>query len=151
MFLLQKKSKNISKNVTITNDSNRLSKDQIEDMLAKAEKFKKEDEEIKKKIDAKNSLENLAFRYKSSVSEENIKSKLSQDEIKKVEEKCSEVINWLDKNQEASLSEFESMNKELDSVCQPIFAKTYGNGQQQQQQQNQPQDSNNGGPTIEVD
>jgi len=47
--------------ITITNDTGRLSKDEIEKMVSDAEKFKEEDEAIAKKIQAKNGLENYCF------------------------------------------------------------------------------------------
>lgn len=47
--------------ITITNDKGRLSKDEIEKMLADAEKFKEEDEAMAKKVQAKNSFENYCF------------------------------------------------------------------------------------------
>merc|ERR1711967_146796 len=47
--------------ITISNDSNRLSKDDIEKMVQDAEKFKAEDDEMKDKVDAKNGLESYCF------------------------------------------------------------------------------------------
>ena len=47
--------------ITITNDSNRLSKEDIEKMVEDAEKFKEEDEKNKKLVEAKNGLENYAL------------------------------------------------------------------------------------------
>ena len=47
--------------ITITNDKGRLSKDEIEKMVQDAEKYKAEDELIKKKVEAKNALENYCF------------------------------------------------------------------------------------------
>merc|ERR1719318_245546 len=44
--------------ITITNDKGRLSKEEIERMVAEAEKYKQEDEVQKAKIEAKNGLEN---------------------------------------------------------------------------------------------
>ena len=57
-----------SKNkIVITNDKGRLSKDEIERMVQEAEKYKVEDEEHKKRIDAKNSLENYAFNMRNTI------------------------------------------------------------------------------------
>jgi len=47
--------------ITITNDKGRLSKDEIEKMVQDAEKYKAEDELIKKRVEAKNGLENFCF------------------------------------------------------------------------------------------
>ena len=62
-----------SKNkIVITNDKGRLSKDEIERMVQDAEKYKVEDEEHKKRIDAKNSLENYAFNMRNTVRDEKV-------------------------------------------------------------------------------
>ena len=47
--------------ITITNEKGRLSKDEIEKMVNDAEKFKGEDEKIKKRVEAKNGFENYCF------------------------------------------------------------------------------------------
>lgn len=48
----------VKNKITITNDKGRLSKDEIEKMVKDAEKYKAEDEEVKKKVEAKNEMEN---------------------------------------------------------------------------------------------
>jgi L1 cell adhesion molecule like protein len=47
--------------ITITNDKGRLSKDEIEKMVQDAEKYKDQDDQVKKRIEAKNGLENYCF------------------------------------------------------------------------------------------
>lgn len=47
--------------ITITNDKGRLSKEDIEKMVHEAEKFKSEDDKIRKRIEAKNGLESYCF------------------------------------------------------------------------------------------
>jgi len=43
--------------ITITNNKGRLSKDEIDKLVKDAEKFKAEDDVMKNKVEAKNSLE----------------------------------------------------------------------------------------------
>lgn len=63
-----------SKNkIVITNDKGRLSKDEIERMVQEAEKYKVEDEEHKKRIDAKNSLENYAFNMRNTIRDDKVR------------------------------------------------------------------------------
>ncbi|KAK3740164.1 hypothetical protein QZH41_014096 [Actinostola sp. cb2023] len=111
--------------ITITNDKGRLSKEDIERMVKEAEKFKDEDEKIKEKIQAKNSLESYAYNMKQTIEDDKIKDKISEDERAKVLEKCKEVIDWLDLNQSAEKSEYESMQKEIEQVCSPVITKMY--------------------------
>ncbi|KAL5167621.1 Heat shock cognate protein 2 [Glycine soja] len=111
--------------ITITNDKGRLSKDEIEKMVQEAEKYKAEDEEHKKKVDAKNALENYAYNMRNTIKDEKIASKLSDDDKKKIEDAIESAIQWLDGNQLAEADEFEDKMKELESICNPIIAKMY--------------------------
>jgi len=56
--------------ITITNDKGRLSKEDIDKMVNDAEKFKAEDDAMKDKVDAKNSLESYCFQIKNTLNEE---------------------------------------------------------------------------------
>jgi len=55
------KSKGISKNIVITNDKDRLSEDQIKEMVRDAEINKAQDDIAKKLITERNSLEHLVY------------------------------------------------------------------------------------------
>merc|ERR1719375_2529266 len=67
--------------ITITNDKGRLSAEEVERMVAEAEKYKQEDEQIKKKVEAKNKLENYAYQMRNTADEE--KYKQEDEQIKK--------------------------------------------------------------------
>ncbi|KAL2641829.1 hypothetical protein R1flu_009416 [Riccia fluitans] len=114
--------------ITITNDKGRLSKEEIEKMVQDAEKYKSEDEEHKKKIESKNSLENYAYNMRNTIKDEKIASSLSPADKKKIEEAVDAAIEWLDNNQLAEADEFDDKMKELESVCNPIIAKMYQGG-----------------------
>jgi L1 cell adhesion molecule like protein len=111
--------------ITITNDKGRLSKDEIEKMVRDAEKYKEEDEKQRDRLQAKNALESYAFNMKSTIEDEKLKDKISQEDRDKVMEKCNEVIQWIDGNQLAEKDEFEHKQKELEKVCMPIVTKLY--------------------------
>jgi L1 cell adhesion molecule like protein len=111
--------------ITITNDKGRLSKEDIERMVNDAEKYKADDEKQKDRIAAKNSLESYCFNLKSTVEDEKVKDKIPEEDRKTVNEKCEEVIKWLDGNQLAEKDEFEEKQKELEKICNPIITKMY--------------------------
>merc|ERR1719220_1523964 len=69
-----------SEKITITNENGRLSKEDIEKMVEESEKFKAEDEKQKEKIEAKNHLESYCFNIKSSLEDNSVKDKISNDE-----------------------------------------------------------------------
>jgi len=112
--------------ITITNDKGRLSKEDIEKMVNDAEKYKKEDEEMRDKITAKNGLESYCFNIKQSVEDEKLKDKISDEDKKTIIDKCDETMKWLDANQLGEKEEFEDKQKELEGICNPIITKLYG-------------------------
>ncbi|KAG0591248.1 hypothetical protein M758_1G157100 [Ceratodon purpureus] len=114
--------------ITITNDKGRLSKDEIEKMVQDADKYKSEDEDHKKKIEAKNSLENYAYNMRNTIKDEKIASNLDGADKKKIEDAVEAAIQWLDQNQLAEADEFDDKMKELESICNPIIARMYQGG-----------------------
>ncbi|PWY79789.1 molecular chaperone Hsp70 [Aspergillus eucalypticola CBS 122712] len=110
--------------ITITNDKGRLSKEEIERMLAEAEKFKAEDEAEASRIQAKNGLESYAYSLKNTINEG--KLTISDEDKQKVTAKVDEVISWLDSNQTAEKDEYEAQQKELEGVANPIISAAYG-------------------------
>ncbi|KRX41020.1 Heat shock 70 kDa protein C, partial [Trichinella murrelli] len=114
--------------ITITNDHNRLSPEDIDRMINDAEKYAEEDKKLKERVDAKNELEALAYSLKSQIGDsEKLGGKLSADEKSKVEEAVEEKIKWLESNAEASTDDFKQQKKELEDIVQPIIGKLYKN------------------------
>ena len=119
------KSSGKQEKITITNDKGRLSADEIEKMVADAEKFKEDDDKQKERIAAKNGLESYCFNMKSTLDDKNISEKIPQDDKNKISETCNEALYWLDSNQTAEVDEFKDKQKEVESVCNPIITKLY--------------------------
>ncbi|XP_061347551.1 heat shock 70 kDa protein isoform X1 [Gastrolobium bilobum] len=122
------KTAGVKNKITITNDKGRLSKEDIEKMVKDAERYKAEDEEVKKKVEAKNSLENYAYNMRNTIKDEKIGGKLSPDEKEKIEKAVEDAIQWLEGNQLAEVEEFEDKQKELEGICNPVIAKMYQGG-----------------------
>lgn len=115
-----------SNKITITNDKGRLSKEDVERMVAEAEKFKAEDEKEVERVQAKNQLESYAFSLKNTVNENNFKEKVGEEDSKKLETAAQETIDWLDVSQAASTEEYKDKQKDLEAVANPIMSKFYG-------------------------
>lgn len=122
------KTAGVKNKITITNDKGRLSKEDIEKMVQDAEKYKAEDEMVKKKVDTKNSLENYAYNMRNTVKDEKFAGKLPPADKQKIEKAVDDAINWLEGNQLAEVDEFEDKLKELEGLCNPIIAKMYQGG-----------------------
>jgi len=114
-----------SNKITITNEKGRLSKDDIERMVNEAEKYKGEDEKIKKRVEAKNGLENYCFQMKNTLNDEKLKDKFTEDDKKVIEETSKEGIQWLEGNPNSEAEEIEAKQKELEAKYNPIMMRVY--------------------------
>ena len=111
--------------ITITNDKGRLSKEEIEKMVSEAEKFKGEDEKMKKRIEAKNSFENYCFQMKNTLNDEKLKEKFTEDDKKVIEDTSKEGLQWLEGNPMAEPEEIEAKQKEIEAKYNPIMMRVY--------------------------
>ena len=124
------KSSGRTEKITITNDKGRLSKEDIEKMVADADKYKADDDKQKERISAKNALESYCFNMKSTIDDGQIKDKISDSDKKAIGDACDDTIRWLDANQTAEKDQYEDKQKEIDGICNPIVKKLYqGSGQ----------------------
>ncbi|OAL22130.1 hsp72-like protein [Fonsecaea nubica] len=117
-----------SNKIVITNDKGRLSKEEIERMLSEAEKYKAEDEAEAARIAAKNGLESYAYSLKNTLADSKVDEKLDASDKEKLKSEIDKIISWLDENQTATKEEYESQQKELEGVANPIMMKFYGAG-----------------------
>ncbi|WFD03739.1 Homospermidine synthase 1 [Malassezia obtusa] len=115
-----------SEKITITNDKGRLSKEDIERMVADAEKYKAEDEAAAQRIQAKNGLESYTYNLRNSLNEEGLSSKLDASDKENLKKAIDETIEWLDHSQEGSIDEYQGKQKELEEIANPILQKAYG-------------------------
>jgi heat shock protein 1/8 len=110
--------------ITITNDGSRLSKDDIQKMVDDAEKFKKDDDEMRELLESKNSLENMIYTTKNAYNE---KLKTCDDESEKENynskiEKLDEVSKWFESNTTASKEEIKSKIDEVQAIAADLYS-----------------------------
>ena len=140
------------KKITIKNERGRHTQAEIDKMVADAEKFKAQDEEVRKKIESKNSLEGYCFGVRNSLSNEQFASTISQEDKDKVNKEINDTLAWIDGHQDAKLDEFEAKQKELEGKLMPIMQKAYQNASPRNNNSNQPDNDHpgpNNGPRVE--
>jgi len=118
---------NNKKSIVITNDKGRLSKDDIDRMVKESEKYKENDEKIRKCIDAKNTLENFCYNTRNTIEDPNFKSKLSESDKNTLLTTINESLSWLSSHPDSSLDEYQNKQKEIESIIHPIITKLYQN------------------------
>ena len=119
--------KSIGKNnkIVITNDKGRLSKDDIDRLVKDEEKFKDEDNKVKERVKAKNSLEQYEYQIRQTIKDEKLKDKFSEEEKKQIETKVDEVLKWVNDNPAASKEEYDAKQKEIEAIFNLIIQKIY--------------------------
>lgn len=110
--------------ITITNDKGRLSKSDVDRMVAEAEKYKAQDEEQRKKIEAKNALENYCFSLRNSLNEPKFAQALGNDKAT-LEKKIQDTLTWMEGHPDSRAEEYEEKQKELERTANPIMTKAY--------------------------
>ncbi len=115
-------------NITITNDKGRLSKEQVEEMIKKAEQLKEEDEKNFKRVEAKNSFESYVFNWRNQLDKDEIASKLPAEELEASKKLIKDAQTWLESNATATTEEFEHKQKELESHFNNLAQKMYSAG-----------------------
>jgi L1 cell adhesion molecule like protein len=111
--------------ITITNEKGRLSKEDIERMVNEAEKFKGEDELVKKRIEAKNSFENYCFQMKNTLNDEKLRDKFTAEDKQVIEDCSKEGLQWLEANPNAEPEAIEAEQKKIEAKYNPIMMRIY--------------------------
>ena len=114
--------------IVITNDKGCLSKDDIEKMVAEAEKYKEEDDKRRRLVEVKNKLEGYAYQVKDSLDKSEVKEKIDESELEPVLTKVDETLDWLDLHPEEDYETYENRQKELESMVNPLMTKLYQSG-----------------------
>jgi L1 cell adhesion molecule like protein len=133
--------------ITITNDTGRLSKEDIAKMVDEAEKYKEEDQKNQERIEAKNDLDNYTYRVKGMIDDGKIP--FTEEEKKQIGDKCNDIISWLDSVGECSKEEYELRKKELEGVVNPIVSARAGGKSDEGQKKEAYEESDDEGPTVE--
>ncbi|RYO93022.1 hypothetical protein DL764_008042 [Monosporascus ibericus] len=113
--------------ITITNDKGRLTQEEIDRMVAEAEKYAEEDKATRERIEARNALENYAFSLKNQVNdEEGLGGKIDDEEKETILDAVKETTDWLEENAaDATAEDFEEQKEKLSNVAYPITSKMY--------------------------
>jgi heat shock protein 5 len=120
------KSTGKKESVTITNDKDRLSEEDIQRMVEEAESMAEEDKKLKENVEARNKLENYIYQIKNSMQEDKIKAAITEEDQETLSTMVKEALEWVEANATGDKEEFDAKYHELEQIAQPIFTKVYG-------------------------
>lgn len=92
---------------TISNNCGRLSQEDIDRMVAEADKFKKDDAEMLRRIETRNDLEQFIYRAIEMAREKGDTN---------VESAIRDARDWLEDHEEATLRELEDKKRMLERM-----------------------------------
>ena len=118
------KSSGKKEKITITNNKDRLTAEQIEAMIKDAEKFREEDKRNLTRIETRNKLESYIFEGKKQMDDPEFKSKLSEEVVKEINEFLSDTQTWLDANRETLIEELDARMKDCEAKMAWVQTQT---------------------------
>jgi len=95
--------------LTITNDSNRLSQEDIDRMVSEAEKYAEDDRKVQERVEARNRLESMAFSLKNT-----------GDDESPHKERADSVLAWMDSHQDAEVGEYNAQIEDLEAYMKEM-------------------------------
>lgn len=133
----------VKNSLTINNDKNRLSKEEIDRMMKEAEDFREEDERNKENREALNTYEETLY-----LNMQNIKEQKSDSHLVTMYE---EELSWVKNNSRASKEEVEARKKEFDEKKKEFEVTTTDDKQEGQTNPSEEQEPTPHEETPQID
>ncbi|XP_049835207.1 heat shock protein 68-like [Schistocerca gregaria] len=112
-----------SRNITIRNDKGRLSKAEIERMLADAERYRAEDERQRERVAARNRLEGYVYGARQALDDAGCR--LPDGERRRARDACEDVLRWLDAHPGADRADYEQRLRDVQGLCAPLMSRLH--------------------------
>jgi heat shock protein 1/8 len=120
------KSTGKSNKITITNDKARLSREDVDRLVAEAEKYAEDDKKQFEKVEARNGLEAYLYNIRNTLNEDKVKNVLSAEDLASANAIVEDGLKWLADNDSAGTDYFKEKQKTCENAIKPIMAKLGG-------------------------
>ncbi|XP_071722775.1 heat shock cognate 70 kDa protein-like [Rutidosis leptorrhynchoides] len=102
--------------IKITNGKRSLSNEEIDKMLNDAKKFKVEDQNYRKKVEAYNDLEYYIYRMKETMKHDSVRKRLNPKDLSKMDDLVEGAMVWLEMYKLADIDVITEKKKKLECV-----------------------------------
>lgn len=110
--------------ISITAERTAASKEEIDEMLRRAEEFEEEDKLLRLKIESKNGLENHIYSVKNQLDDKDGKgSQISDEDKEDIRDAIQEITEWIEKTVDAVKEDYDDKKSEFESLVQEIFSQ----------------------------
>lgn len=103
-------------NITITNDSGRLCKEDIDRMVRDAEKFAEDDRIAGERVESKNNLENFLYSAKNASDNEDVKQLVD------------DTLSWIESNPSATADDYRQKQGEIENRLKELMGGDINTG-----------------------
>ena len=119
------KSTGKAENITIKNESNRLSKEDIDRMVGEAEQFKEADEKVRARVESRGKLENYCYSLRSTVLDNEQMKQALGDDMNTIDTVTQSTLDWLEEEGDGdrTAEEYDSRMKEVEGQLMPLVQK----------------------------
>lgn len=116
------KSTGKTQSVQVKADGSQLSSEEMDRIIADAEKYEEMDKLALAKIEARNKFESYVYQTKTTMSEDSVKSKLPADKHTEIMDKITEAEKVMDVDPaQITVEEYEKAIQELEQFINPII------------------------------
>ena len=117
--------------ITITNDKDRLTKEQIDQMVSDGEKFKEQDESCRQNIEALNNLENYVNQMTKALNNTELTDKFENVDLEAAKTKLTETSEWINSHRTESKDVYEQQLHDLEDFFKDISEQIQKHGSTQ--------------------
>jgi heat shock 70kDa protein 1/2/6/8 len=107
--------------ITITNYKERLCSEEIKNLIKEAENYVVEDKKFLKRDEVRNVLDYCIYKTRNALKQTELNSKLSSQDIDKINSALTIASNLLDSNQQVEIDILEGHLRELESMFESII------------------------------
>ena len=122
------KSTGKSNKITITNDKARLSREDVDRLVAEAEKYAEDDKKQFEKVEARNGLEAYLYNIRNTLNEDKVKDALSAEDLESANLIVQDGLKWLADNEAAGADYFKEKQKSCEQSIKKFMDKLYSSG-----------------------
>jgi molecular chaperone DnaK (HSP70) len=94
-------------------------------MVHDAERYAEEDQQMRNRIMAKNTLESYLFTVKDTLEKDLAESSGSSQERKELLDLIDDTWDWMNDNPEGSQQDFEERKKSIEDLANPLLRYAY--------------------------
>lgn len=112
--------------ISIKSETGRLSKEQIEKLVAEAAQHQDEDQKKVEQVEAKNGLEKFLFQLKQTITNQEIIEKVPVNERNEIDTMLNQQIDWINNaGAMATKKQMDDQKKQIEEALAPILGKLY--------------------------